>query len=437
MHSPVARFRLAVVLVAMLLAAFAQASAQERKEIARVEESQAGATIQSVTIETYGVVKPELVQKYLSLKQGDELEQAGVNRDFDNLETLGDFIPRLQIDEGSEPHSVTLHWIVMFKWLSLTKHPFYSDAPLVAPIQGVGFIVTSPPVNKHGANISSYTQLSRRANLVRILYTEPVHINPVKGRESDFSVNVFGGRGVYRESMPEAINIYSWNTGAETTYLVHGTNGNQLELGARDTRSSTAQGTSIVAPSLYLTNEHPARNLLLEGAYSHGCLEPPTKWYPPYCKLQYRFQVGDSIGGLGSTSEYQSFIGSAARYFNVGTSTLALNAAVARTGGVVPDSFLVCTTGVRGFPKQFCGTDATTLQAEYRIADAVRGPLHFVLFTETAASRVRGSTSPFAPSTYTWHPDSGIALIFHGVRFDLAYGPDGGRFSFELQGQTF
>ena len=426
-----------ILAVIWLLGAVAPAAADDASRIAIVEASMAGDVIQNVTIETYGVTKPDVVRQYLSLKEGDRLEQSGVDRDYANLKTLAGAIPRLTIEPGAESNTVALHWIVMDKWFALTEHPFYGDTPLSAPIQGVGFIVTAPPLNSKGSSVYAISQLSRRANLVRLFYQEPVHINPVKGRESDFVFDAFGGRGVFRESQPEAINIYSWNTGAEATYYVHGTNNNQLQLGVRTVRTTTAQSTGITAPSLYQTSEHPGRNTILEGGYSHNCGVPPTQWQPPFCSYQYRFQVADGIGVLGSTSEYQSYIADIAKYFSIGKSAVALHVVEARTGGVIPDSFLVCGNGLRAYPKQFCGTDAQNFQAEYRIAQAVPGPLHWVIFTETSSSRVRGGTQSFAPATFQWHPDSGFGFIYRLLRLDFAWGNQGGRFSVEIQGQTF
>jgi hypothetical protein len=325
----------------------------------------------------------------------------------------------------------------MAKWLQPTSHPFYADPPLLAPIQGVGFILTSPQTSRRGASFQSISQLSRRANLIRVQYNIPAYLNPAKGRQSNFLYEVFGGRGVYRASQPLAVNIYSWVTGAEILYLIRDTRGTQLELGARAQRSTTAMSTGITSPFLYPTNLHPSRNTLLEAGYAHACPVPPTQWYPPHCYTQYRFEALDAIGGLGATNEFQIYIADAAQYIPVRLSTLAFHVAAARTGGVLPDSFLVCTSGVRGYPKAFCGTDAQTLQVEYRLSEAVPGPLHFVLFTETAASRIRGGSQVFALPAFQWHADSGIGLIYRGFRLDYAYGTDGGRLTFELQGQSF
>ena len=415
----------------------AAVAADDTAHFVRVEQSYVGALIQNVTVETYGVTKPDVARQYLSLKAGDRLEQFGVNRDYQNLETLCNAIPRLDIEPGTEPNTVILHWIVMVKWLEPTKHPFYGDQPLQAPIQGVGFILTGPPMSRSGSNISSIAQLSRRANLVRFIYTAPLHVNPVKGRESDFIFNVFGGRGVYRASAPLAINIYSWNTGAEAVFYQQGTNHNQFELGMRTFRTTTSIPTGIVAPSLYMTNIHPGRLAQLEGGYSHNCGVPSTQWVPPFCSLQYRFQALDSIGILGATSEYQQYLADVAQYNRIGTSALVFHGGEVRTGGVLPDSFLVCENGLRGYPKPFCGTDAQIAQAEFRIAQAVPGPLHWVVFTETASSRIRGGNQPFAPFQFQWYPDSGFGLIYRGLRLDLAWGKQGGRFTVELQGQTF
>jgi hypothetical protein len=107
-----------------------------------------------------------------------------------------------------------------------------------------------------------------------------------------------------------------------------------------------------------------------------------------------------------------------------------------RTGGVVPDSFLVCAT-VRGYPKSFCGTDAEGVTAEYRIDDQNSPKMEFVVFTETAASRVRQSENSYATPYFAWHPDTGVGVMFHLLRIDVADGKEGMRLTFELRGQTF
>lgn len=397
----------------------------------------AGAQIEDVTIETYGQTSPSVVRRYLSLRTGSQLEQSGVDRDFTNLRKLPGFIPRLVISQGGVTRTAILHWIVMAKLLKPTAHPFYADQPLTAPIQGIGYIVTSAPVDGRGSTFSSYSQLSRRANLVRILYTSPIEVNPVKGTETDVIVNTFGGRGVFRASQPLAINIYSWNTGVEAALLHGATNGTQFEVGVRETRSTTAQSTGIVSPYVYQTSKSPAHNTVLEAGYSHACPVPSSQWYPPYCHTQYRLEAFDALGWFGSTSEYRSYLADAAQYVAIGKSTLVLHGAEARTGGVVPDSFLVCAY-VRAYPKAFCGTDAQQATVEFRIDDAQPQIFKLAIFTETASSRVRGGTQAFAPPTFQWHADSGIGIIFRNYfRLDLAYGSAGARLSFALQGQTY
>jgi hypothetical protein len=396
-----------------------------------------GAQIEDVTIETYGQTSPSVVRRYLSLRRGSLLDQSGVNRDFTNLRRLPGFIPRLVIREGSATKTATLHWIVMAKWLKPTDHPFYADQPLTAPIQGIGYIITTPPVDSRGSTFSSYSQLSRRANLVRILYTSPIVVNPVKGTQTDVIVNTFGGRGVFRASQPLAINIYSWNMGAEAALLHSATNGTQFEVGVRETRSTTAQSTGIVSPYIFQTSKSPAHNTVLEAGYSHACPVPSSQWYPPYCHTQYRLEAFDALGWFGSTSEYQSYLADAAQYVGIGKSTLVLHGSESRTGGVVPDSFLVCAY-VRAYPKAFCGTDAQAATAEFRLNDALPQIFKFAFFTETASSRVRGGTQPFALPTFQWHADSGVGIIFRNyIRVDLAYGSVGGRLSVALQGQTY
>jgi hypothetical protein len=425
-----------LLLGAALLLVPCRAAAQALTGPPQLSASQRGATVEDVTIETYGVTKPSVVRRYLSLHEGSILEQPSVDRDYDNLLRLGGYRPRVTIEPGASPHGVKLHWIVMAKWLKPTDHPFYADQPLSAPIQGVGFIVTSQALDSRGTNVSAYTQLSRRANLARVLFTIPTHVDPVSGRDRQIIVDGFGGKGVFRASQPLAINIFSWTAGFEAVYLARGGDGTQFELGMRQQHTSTAESSGIVAPSLYDTYYNPARNTVLEAGLSHPCLISPAKWHPPYCSLQYRLEVLDGIGTFGSTSEYQEYIGDVANYTSIGSSTLALHANSARTGGVLPQSFLVCAT-LRGYPKSFCGTDAQSVTAEFRIADAQPRSIRFVVFTETGASRVRGGTQSFAPPAFQWHPDSGVGVIYRLLRVDLAYGQQGGRLTFELVGQTF
>jgi hypothetical protein len=432
----------ALVAAALLCAAPVRIGAQttpvpaaSNQTAPKIALSVAGATVQDVTIETYGVSGPDAVRQFLSLKKGEPLEQSAVDRDYANLSILGGYKPRLTIEPGSIPHTVTLHWIVMAKWFQPITSPFYANQPLVIPTQGVGFTLRSQQISKRGANFSANIYFNGDTYLVRPLFTTPLHVNPVKGSESDFVAAIFGQRNVYRESQPNPINVYSWNAGAELLYYLHGVSGTQLQAGVRLQRSSSAIPTGIVSPFLYPSNVHPAHNLLLVAGYAHACEVPVTQWFPPHCKLQYRLDVLDAIGGFGASSTYQAYIADFARYFAVGTSTLALHAAVERTGGVIPDSFLACA-GTRGYPKPFCGTGAQLFQAEFRIADAVPSRLHFVLFTETAASRVRGAMPPFTPN-FQWWPDSGIGVIFRGFRLNLAYGKDGGRITYEFQGAVF
>jgi hypothetical protein len=427
---------IAAAILSLFLFAVAPAGAKAERspQVAIVER---GAKIAAVSIETYGVVKTEEVQRYLSLRQGDMLEQSAVDRDYNNLTRLAGWRARLMVERDPLTGEVYLHWIVMAKWLQPTAHPFYGDQPLSTPIEGVGWILTSPQLDDSGSRLSTYSQLSARADLARVVYTKPLSVDSFAGRETDLIVNTFGARGVYRASEPLAQNVYSWFAGAEALYLIHEAQGTQIEFGIRESRSTSAQPTYITAPSLYDTYYAPARSTVLEAGVSHGCPLPPTLWHPPYCYTQYRVEAFDGIGGLGATSQYRSFIADMAQYTRVGSSTIALHGAIYRTGGVVPTSALVCATGLRGYAKGTCGTDANVVQAEYRIADVLPGNLKFIVFTEAASSRVRGGDQPFAPPDFTWRADSGVGVMYHGVRLDLASGSSGNRITFELQGQLF
>ena len=402
----------------------------------QVPASDQGLRVDDVSIETYGVTDPVVAMRYLSLHAGGVLEQGAVERDYTNLVILAGLRTRLEILRHPETASVSLHWIVLGPWFATTDHPFYGDQPLTIPIEGFGWVFTSRPLDSSGATLSSYSQVALRAQLARIVYTKPLWVDPKSGREGDLIVNTLGARGVFRATEPVTEDVYSWATGNEIVYLDHGTNGTQFEFGFRNTRSTSAKPTYITAPSLYDTFYRPARSTTFEAGIDHRCPAPPTEWYPPYCYLQYRVEGFDSIGGLGATTQYHTLIADAAQYNRIGSSTLALHAALSRTGGVLATSGLLCAYTF-GYAKATCGTDANIIQAEFRIADARPGPLKFILFTETAASRVRGGDQPFAPSSFTWRADSGVGVMYHGFRFNLAYGNQGGRITYEVLGQLF
>ena len=426
----------AVVFMAALLVAPWIADAQNLGGPPQLTAAQVGSTVEDVSVQTYGVLRPATVRRYLSIKPGMRLYQRAIDHDFANLTRLGAYQTRLNVQNGPAPGTVRLLWIVQSKWVKPTDHPFYRDAPLSASIQGVGFILTAPPMDSHGGNFSAYTQLSKRANLARLLYTEPLTVHPNSGVASSVIVDTFGGRGVFRASEPEAVNVYSWTAGEEALFLTQRDNGSQFETGVRVAHTSNELSSNLVAPSLYPTNVSWARTTQLLAGLTHGCTVPATHWYPPFCDMQYRFSVTDAIGGLGATSTYQVYAEDVVRYVGVGDSTLAVHASVVRSGGVVPDSFLVCAT-VRGYPKSFCGTDAEGITAEYRIDDQKNPKMEFVVFTETAASRVRQSENGNATPYFSWHPDTGVGVMFHLLRIDVADGKAGMRLTFELRGQTF
>jgi hypothetical protein len=428
--------------ILLVLAAFIVCIAPPAPAVAAAERppevsaSDIGARISDVTVETYGVTNAEVVKRYLSLHAGDALEQQAVERDYTNLKTLAGLHARLEIRHNQENAGVSLHWIVLGKWFDLTDHPFYGDQPLTIPIEGFGWVFTSHPLDSSGTTVSSYSQVALRAQLARIVITKPLWVDSKTGREGDLIANTYGARGVFRASEPVTEDVYSWLTGNELVYLDHGTNGTQVEFGIRNTRSTSAKPTYITAPSVFDTFYEPARNTTLEAGVSHRCPVPPTQWYPPYCHLQYRVEGFDSIGGLGATTETRTVIADAAQYNRIGSSTLVFHGSAIRTGGVIATSGLLCAYTF-GYAKATCGTDANLIQAEFRIADARPGPLKFILFTETASSRIRNGDQPFAPSTFAWRADSGVGVMYHGFRFNLARGNQGNRITYEVLGQLF
>ncbi len=399
--------------------------------------AQTGSVIEDVTIDTHGVTSPRIVSQYLSMHAGDTLSQDGIDRDYGNLVHVAGYGAKLSIADGDKPNTVVLHWDVVSKELAPTVHPYYADKPLTAPFQGVGFIVTSPPVDARGGNFSAFSQLSRRANLFATLVTMPLSVNAHKGLESDFVSTLSFGRGVYRQIYPPNKNVFSWNTSLQADYWLHNANDTQIETGLRYTRSTSALPSGVTSPYIYPTWQRPARTLVAEFGMLHGCVNAAARWYPPFCTFQYRFQISDGLGGFGSTSKYESLSAGAARYFRIGYSALAFQGLISRRGGVLPDSFLSCT-GARAYPKSFCGTDSQLIQVEYRLNDALRQNVKFILFLDDAASRIRGEILPQPTSTFQWHDSYGFGIAYRNlIRVDVAYGKPGARITVALEGQTF
>jgi hypothetical protein len=331
---------------------------------------------------------------------------------------------------------VILHWIVLGAVFKPTDHPFYGDQPLSIPIEGFGTILTSKPLDTAGSNVSLLTQVALRAQLARILYTQPLWVNAATGREGDLIVNTFGARGDFRQGAPVTQDVYSWIEGDEALYLVHDTSGTQIEFGLRTTRSTSSKNTFILAPSLVDTYDHAVRDTALEVGVSHACPVAPTQLYPPFCYVQDRFEAVDDIGALGANSEFHSILADIAQYTRIGSSTFVVHGAAFRSGGVLPTSLLACAYTF-GYANATCGTDTNLVQAEFRLADARPGLLKFILFTETASSRIRGGDQYFAPATFQWRADSGVGIQYHGFRFNVASGSAGGRITYEVQGQLF
>jgi hypothetical protein len=422
------------LILGLVLGRHDASAAPERPPL--VASADEGATIDSVSVEAYGVTNAHLAMRYLSLRKGDVVTQNAVLRDYRNLSKLAGLRTRLEIQHPTPAGGVTLHWIVLGPAFAPTDHPFYGDPPLSIPIEGFGTVLTSQPLDKTGANLSVLTQVALRAQLARVLYTQPLWVNSATGREGDLIVNTYGARGVFRETAPVTEDVYSWVEGDEVLYLVRGTNGTQVEVGFRSIRSTSAKPTYIVAPSLIDTYGNAVRDTALEIGLSHTCPVSPIHWYPPNCYVQYRVEGFDNIGGLGANSEYRSIFADVAQYTRAGSSTFAVHGALGRTGGVLPTSLLQCAYTF-GYAKATCGTDTNLIQTEFRIADARPGPLKFIIFTETASSRIRGGDQVFAPATFQWRADSGVGVQYRGFRFNFATGNQGGRITYEVQGQLF
>ena len=137
---------LRALLMVVAMAVFGGVASAAPGKAPRVTILEDGARIAAVTIETYGVAKPYVVRRYLSLHEGDRLEQIAVDRDYANLRRLAGVAPRLTIRQDAATHDVTLHWIVMSKRFDVTTHPVYAQQPLGFPIQGVGFDAQHRPV---------------------------------------------------------------------------------------------------------------------------------------------------------------------------------------------------------------------------------------------------------------------------------------------------
>ncbi len=168
---------ISMVATVLLVAATPLSATAAPEATPQVAVTERGAKIAAVTIETHGAVTPAVVERYLSLNAGDTLYQSAVERDFKNLTRLGGWRTRLDLRRDPKTGDVSLHWIVMARQFEPTDHPFYADQPLSTPIEGVGWIANSPPLDNRGSTVSTVSQLSRRANLFRALYTMPLSVD--------------------------------------------------------------------------------------------------------------------------------------------------------------------------------------------------------------------------------------------------------------------
>jgi hypothetical protein len=409
--------------------------ASDRPPIVQIES---GSTVDDVTIETYGEVTSDGVRRYLALRPGMAVTQSAIDHDYYTLLRLGGFRVRLVVGAGSKANTLTLHWIVMSPWFKLTAHPLYEETPLSDPTRGDGFNITSPELNKNAANAVLSTSQNRYAHHNLLTFTSPIRIDPVAGEESDFVVSVLRDQDAYRVTFPEKLTIYNWTSAAEAQYLLRWTNGIQFEAGLRAERSTGSPESGILAPSLRPTSLGAANNTIAEIGVSHACNPGPTGgWYPPYCHTQYRAALLDGIGGLGATSTFQVYSADIVQYIPVRTSTLALHAVGVRTGGVLPQSRLLCAAALRAYAEAFCGTDGQLLQAEYRFRDAAIQNIKFSIYAETGASRVRGGDQFAAPFKFQWHPDTGFEIRTHGIVVDVSRGQSGNRLNLFLTAQSF
>jgi hypothetical protein len=408
------------------------AAAQNVPRAPQIAIRQIGATVEAVTIETYGVIKPNAVWPYLLLHKGSRLDQPALDGDFNNLVTLGGYRVRLNIAQGRTTNTVTLHWIVMYPWFRISQRSVYAEMPLANRTGGISTIIASPQLGNSASRVTVQAAFNLFTRHYSAGYDSPIHVNPNAGRQTEFIVNYFGEQNILRLNTPVAVTTYDWTAGTQALFLLRSAGGTQFEIGLRQERSTGRVPTGIIAPSLYPINRGPARNTLAEVGLSHAC-----SGYPPQCNIQYRLEFIDGIGGLGSTTRLQAYVTDVARYIPVHTSTLALHALELRTGGIIPESRLACAFGLRAYTIAFCGTDAQVFQAEYRIRDATFQKLKFVVFTETGATRVRGGNQPWATPNFQWHADSGVGIRYRGVALDLGYGSTGYRLTLGLLGQTF
>ena len=403
----------------------------------QVSPAQIGSVIQDVSIDAHGATSPSVVAQYLTMRAGGTLTRTGIDRDYANLVHVAGFNPALSVTDGDEPNTVRLHWNVTSKIIAPTYHPFYSDKPLTAPFQGIGFVATSPAMDRRGTNFSAFSQLARRADLFSGLFTVPLHVNAAASKESDLIVAYSAGKGVYRQIVPPNKNVFSWANTFAVDYWLHNANDTQFEAGLHYVRTTSQLPSGLESPFLYNASKSPSHNVLVEAGLLHGCVNAAARWYPPYCSFQYRVEMLDGIGGFGATSKFETLVGGAARYYRAGNSAIALQGTIARSGGVLPDSFVTCA-GARAYPKAFCGTDAQLVQVEYRINDTLPQKVKFILFFDDAASRIRGEILPQPTSQFQWHDDFGLGVSYKSlIRIDVAYNRTGGRITFALQGQTF
>ena len=348
------------------------------------------------------------------------LERSLIEGDYHRLAVLGYYRAAVTIENGPKPGTVIVHWIVAEPWLRLVANTRYSD-PMNSIRKGAGFTVSSKS-DKNGAHPFFQTWLGAFTHDFAAGVIAPVKVSSVRSSEQDFIGDAYADFEANQYANPTVATIFNKTAGLEAEWLVRTSSGIRYGIKLREEHATSEASSGIVSSSVLPTNGQLVKSFLVIAGLSSYCYGPAS-----ICPAQYRLQFTDGVGAFGASSEFQSYVVDASRYFSINSATtLAIRAATTRTGGIVPTQDLPQLDDLRGYRRPFYGTDDEVFQAELRLNDMRPRSLETFIFTETGAYRFRNGIGSYNPQTFTFNADSGVGFLWRSVGLVLAHGNTGG-----------
>jgi hypothetical protein len=408
------RLKTAFLFAAILLLITAEARAQPA-----IPPGAVGSTIEAVRVDVKGIADRFTVMRYLAAKPGMKLQASLIEGDYHRLAVLGYYRAAVLIESGHKPGTVIVHWTVVEPWIRLVANTRYSD-PMNSVRKGAGFTVSSRSAN-NGAHPFFQTWVGAFTHDFAAGVIAPINVSSVRNSEQDFVGDVYADFEANQYANPAIATIFNKTAGLEAEWLVRTSSGIRYGIKLRDEHATSAAPSGIVSSSVLPINGVVVKSFLVIAGISSYCYGPAS-----ICPAQYRLQFTDGIGAFGASSEFQSYVADASRYFPINAATaFAIRAATTRTGGVVPTQDLPQLDDLRGYKKPFYGTDDEVFQAELRFNDMRPRSIQTFIFTETGGYRFRNGVGPYNPQTFTFNADSGFGFMWRSVGIVVAHGNTG------------